>query len=329
MNNSNAIKEKAKYKRHMLFPAITPYASGYLSVDEPHSLYWEICGNPEGVPVIVLHGGPGAGTTPLHRRFFDPEFYKIILFDQRGSGRSSPLGSLENNTLEHTLGDIEALRNHLRIEKWHLFGGSWGATLALAYAIQNPPRCISLTLRSIYLSEQEEIDWFMYGIRTVFPENWERFEEFIQEDERDDLLTAYYKCLTSGDKEIQQQAGMEWALYESACMSFYPRREAFSHQDDVDAAVALARIEAHYFLNQVIDEKDSLLNDIEKLKKIPCTIIQGRYDMICPVVTAEKLHKAWPEADYIIVPDGGHSAMDPTICARLIEAMEHAKLLTS
>ena len=327
--NSTSIKQKAKYKRHTLFAAITPYASGYLSVDEPHSLYWEICGNPDGVPVIVLHGGPGAGTTPLHRRFFDPEFYKIILFDQRGAGRSSPLGSLENNTLAATLNDIEALRKHLRINKWHLFGGSWGATLALAYAIENPKKCISLTLRSIYLSEQDEIDWFMYGIRTVFPENWERFEEFIPDEDRDDLLIAYYKRLTGDDSALQQQAGIEWSLYESACMSFYPRREVFSHQDDIDAAVALAKIESHYFLNEVIDAQNSLLNDIGKLKKIPCTIVQGRYDMICPVVTAEKLHKAWPEADYIIVPDGGHSAMDPSICARLIEAMEHAKLLTS
>lgn len=327
--SNTPIKQKAKYKRHTLFPAVTPYASGFLSVDEPHSLYWEICGNPDGVPVIVLHGGPGAGTTPLHRRFFDPEFYKIILFDQRGAGRSSPLGSLENNTLAATLKDIEALRKHLRINKWHLFGGSWGATLALAYAIENPKKCISLTLRSIYLSEQDEIDWFMYGIRTVFPENWERFEEFIPDEDRDDLLIAYYNRLTSKDSDLQQKAGIEWSLYESACMSFYPRREVFSHQDDIDAAVALARIESHYFLNEVIDPQNSLLNDINKLKKIPCTIVQGRYDMICPVVTAEKLHKAWPEADYIIVPDGGHSAMDPSICARLIEAMEHAKLLTS
>lgn len=323
------IKKPKDRKRQALFPEITPYASGYLNVDDTHSLYWEICGNPEGIPVVLFHGGPGAGTTPTHRRFFDPEFYKIILFDQRGAGRSSPLGSLENNTLEHLVSDTETLRKHLRIEKWHLFGGSWGATLAIAYAKKYPNKCLSLTLRGIFLCEQSEIDWFMYGIRTVFPENWERFASFIPEDERDDLLIAYYSRLTSDDKELRQQAGMEWALYESGSMSFHPRREAFSHQDDIDSAVALARLEAHYFLYGVISEENSLLNNIDKLKKIPCTVIQGRYDMICPVITAEKFHKAWPEADYIIVPDGGHSAMDPSICARLVEAMENTKLLTS
>lgn len=312
-----------------LYPEITPYSSGFLEVSDIHTLYWEICGNPDGVPVLVLHGGPGAGATAMHRRFFDPDFYKIILFDQRGAGRSTPLGELKDNNTETLISDIEKLRKHLRISKWHLFGGSWGTTLALAYAHAHKNTILSMTLRSIFLCEQFEVDWFLSGIRNIFPENWERFAQLFPDKTGLSLLKAYYKALTSKDDEKARAAGISWALYESGCMSFYPRREVLSRDDDIETAVAMSKIEAHYFLTQMRDTKNSLLNNIEKFKQIPCTIIQGRYDMICPVISAEKLHQAWPEADYIIVPDGGHSALDPTICSRLIEAMENAKLLTS
>jgi proline iminopeptidase len=298
-----------------------------LQVDEIHNLYWEISGNPDGVPVIVLHGGPGAGAAPVHRRFFDPNYYKIVIFDQRGAGRSTPHGELKNNTRANLVEDIEALRTYLRLESFHVFGGSWGATLALSYAVKYPQNILSLTLRSIFLLEQSEIDWFMSGIRNVFPEIWEHFAETFPEASPADLLETYYKALTTGTREQQMKAALAWAAYESSCMSFYPRRDLLTHEDEKEGAWAMARIEAHYFAHEVIAETDSLLKNVSVLKKIPGTIIQGRYDMICPVISADKLHRAWPEADYVIVPDGGHSAIDPSVCARLIETMEFLKQL--
>lgn len=310
-----------------LFPVITPYSSGFLAVDDTHNLYWEQSGNPQGVPIILLHGGPGAGATPTHRRFFDPDHYRIIIFDQRGSGRSNPLGSLENNTTAHLVQDIETLRQHLKVDRWHVFGGSWGSTLAMSYAAQFPERCISMILRGIFLCEQWEIDWFLYGIRTVFPEAWEQFAYFLPENEQKDLLNAYYKRLTSDDPEMQMQAAIRWNLYEGACSSLLPNYETITTPEQKKHAVALARIEAHYFKNHVISAENSLLHQIETLRKIPTAIIQGRYDIICPIVSANKLHQVWPEADYVVVPDAGHSALDPTLRSRLIEACEHAKTI--
>ena len=310
-----------------LFPAITPYSSGFLSVDSTHNLYWEQSGNPDGVPIVLLHGGPGAGATPTHRRFFNPEHYRIIIFDQRGSGRSHPLGSLENNTTQHLVEDIEALRNHLKIERWHLFGGSWGSTLALRYAIEHPKRCLSMILRGIFLCEQREIDWFLQGMHKVFPEAWEQFADFLPEDEQHDLLENYYKHLTGPDEKKQTEAAICWSLYEGACSSLLPNYETITTAEQKQQAWALARLEAHYFLHEVIQPEDSILNSIDVLRTIPTTIIQGRYDMICPIQTAHELHLRWPEADYIVVPDAGHSALDPGLRSRLIEATEHAKTL--
>ena len=311
-----------------LFPPTTLYASGFLPVDETHDLYWEQSGNPDGIPILLLHGGPGAGATPVHRRFFDPDFYRIIIFDQRGSGRSHPLGCLENNTTKHLVNDIEILRKHLKIEKWHLFGGSWGSTLALTYAAQHKDRCISMILRGIFLCEEPEINWFLYGMKTIFPEAWEQFSSLIPAEEQDNLLDAYYKRLTDDtNPDLQIEAAVRWNLYEGACSSLIPNYETITTQEQKKNALALARIEAHYFKNEAVSEENSLLNQIENLRSIPTSIIQGRYDIICPIKTANALHQLWPEADYIVVPDGGHSALDAPIRSRLIEATEAAKTI--
>lgn len=311
-----------------LFPPISPYSSGFLAVDDIHTLYWEQSGNPDGVPIILLHGGPGAGATPKHRRFFDPDFYRIIIFDQRGAGRSTPLGCLIDNTLDHLIADIETLRAHLRIKRWHIFGGSWGSTLALAYAQKHKERCLSLILRGIFLCEDEEIDWFLYGMQTLFPEAWEQFASLAPKDQQHNLLDFYYDRLTNGTEAEQVEAAVRWSLYEGACSSLVPNYETITTDEQKHSALALARIEAHYFKNNVIKPEKSLLNHIELLRSIPTTIIQGRYDVICPIKTAHKLHQKWIEADYVVVPDGGHSALDAPIRSALIKATEAAKTIT-
>ncbi len=310
-----------------LFPVITPYSSGFLAVDATHNIYWEQSGNPDGVPILLIHGGPGAGATPTHRRFFDPDFYRIIIFDQRGAGRSYPLGSLENNTTDHLIADIEALRAHLSIKSWHLFGGSWGSTLAMAYAARYAAHCKSMILRGVFLCEQYEIDWFLYGMRNVFPEAWDQFAGFLPEAERNDLLNGYYKRLTSSDPKEQIDAAICWSLYEGACASINPNYETITTEEQKQHALAMARIEAHFFRNEVRSEAKSLLNHIDIFRAIPTSIIQGRYDIICPIRTAYRVHQLWPEADYIAVPDAGHSALDPTLRSRLIEATENAKTI--
>lgn len=310
-----------------LYPEISPYSTGFLSVDDIHTLYWEQSGNPDGVPIVFLHGGPGGGSSPTHRRFFDPEHYRIIIFDQRGAGHSTPLAEIQKNTLEYLVSDIELLRMHLRVDRWHVFGGSWGSTLAIAYAQAHPDRCISLILRGIFLNEQEEIDWFLYGMRAIFPENWENFANYIPEDERYDLLEAYYQRLTTGPRESQIEAALQWATYEKDCSKLLPDHVDIVDEDAKNSALCIARIEAHYFRNNMIAVYDSLLNDIDRIRFIPTTIVQGRYDIICPIQTANRLHQLWPEADYVVVPDGGHSAMDPPVQSRLIEAADHARQL--
>lgn len=310
-----------------LFPPIVPYSSGYLEVDPPHNLYWEQSGNPDGVPVLLLHGGPGAGATPTHRRFFDPGHYRIVIFDQRGAGRSTPAGCLDRNTTAALVEDIEALRNHLKIGRWHIFGGSWGSTLALSYAVRHPQRCLSLILRGIFLCEREEIDWFLYGMRHIFPEAWEQFASLLPEDEQDNLLDAYYRRLTDPDENVRLQAAIRWSLYEGACSSLLPNFETITTQDQKNHALTLARIEAHYFLHEMFTPENSLLNSIDAVRHIPTVIVQGRYDVVCPIRTAHRLHQAWPEADYVVVPDAGHSALDPALRSRLIEATENAKTI--
>ncbi len=331
-NKNNEEPERTPIARRTplldLFAPITPYSNGFLKVDDTHELYWEQSGNEHGVPIVLLHGGPGAGAGPVHRRFFDPDYYRIIIFDQRGAGRSHPLGSLENNTTQHLIEDTEALRTHLKIDKWHLFGGSWGSTLALAYATKYKERCLSMTLRGIFLCEQDEIDWFLYGMRTIFPEAWDQFAAIIPENEQHNMLDAYYTRLTDEQNpETQIEAAVRWSLYEGACSSLIPNYETITTNEQKQHALALARIEAHYFKTQKYSKKTSLLNNIDTLREIPTTIVQGRYDVICPIKTANKLHQLWPEADYIVVPDAGHSALDAPIRSRLIEAVEAAKTL--
>lgn len=319
------MKKKQQTKKPLLelFPPITPYASGYLPVEDPHEIYWEQSGNPDGVPVVFLHGGPGGGCSPTYRQFFDPDHYRIILFDQRGAGRSTPHACLQNNTTAALVNDIEKIRQHLGIEKWHVFGGSWGSTLALSYAKDHADKCLGLILRGIFLMEKAEIDWLLYGMKTIFPESWEELTENIPEAEHSNLLDAYYRRLVESDDDaIKLEAAIRWSLYESSCASLIPNYETITTEEQKAHALSIATIECYYFHNQLIPEKDSLLNHIDRFRHIPATIIQGRYDMICPITSAHRLHKAWPEADYIIVPDGGHSALDPSIRSRLVEATE-------
>ncbi len=309
------------------FPEIKPYSSGYMAVDEPHEIYWAQCGNPDGVPIIYLHGGPGGHCSDKAPRFFDPDYYRIILLDQRGAGRSNPHTCLIDNNTDALIRDIEQLRAHLNIEKWHVFGGSWGSTLALSYAAKHANNCISMILRGIFLMEQGDIDWLYKHNKNIWPEAYEQFIGHIPEEEQHDIISAYYKRLTSNDKQIQIEAAIAWSLYESSCSSLTPNYEIITTDNQKEQALSISIIECHYFKHHIIPPENSLLNQVDKFRHIPTTIVQGRYDCICPISSAQRLHAAWPEADYIIVPDGGHSAMDPPIRSRLIAAAEHAKTI--
>jgi proline iminopeptidase len=308
-----------------LYPEIEPYNAGFLPLDDLHEMYFEECGNRSGTPVLFLHGGPGAGSAPAHRRFFDPAFYRIIVYDQRGAGRSQPLGELKNNTTTLLVQDIERLRRHLGIERWLVFGGSWGSTLALAYGIAHPECCTGFVLRGIFLCRPTEIEWFLYGLRNLFPEAWRAFASGVPHEERGDLLAAYYRRLTDPDPAVHMPAARAWSVYEGSCSTLLasPQTVAYFASDVV--ALGLARIEAHYFANGIFMTDNALLENIGRVRSIPAIIIQGRYDAVCPIVTADDLHRAWPEADYVIVADAGHSAWEPGICAELVRATERFK----
>ncbi len=310
-----------------LFFPLEPFQTGRLKVDDLHTLYWEQSGNPEGVPVLFLHGGPGAGASPTHRRFFDPTHYRIIILDQRGAGRSTPLGELQDNDIPHLVADLEQLREMLGIKRWLVFGGSWGSTLSIAYAQTHPDRVIGLILRGIFLMRQTEIDWFLYGMRQFFPEAWHQFVSYIPAAERGDLLDAYWKRLTHDNPSVRMQAARVWSMYEGACSTLLPSPELVSASGEDSHALGLARIEAHYFRNNMLTPEDKLLRDVDRIRHIPAVIIQGRYDVVCPINTADALHRAWPEADYIVVPDAGHSAMEPGIRTALVQATERFKTL--
>jgi proline iminopeptidase len=312
-------------RRTDLYPPIEPHAAGMLRVDTRHQIYWEESGNSRGVPVLFLHGGPGAGATPAHRRFFDPNFYRIVILDQRGAGRSLPHGELVDNTTPLLVQDIEAVRKHRGIDQWHVFGGSWGSTLALAYAEAHPDRVRALILRGIFLCRKSEIDWFLYGIRNVFPEAWRAFSGFLPADERGDLLGSYYRRLIDPDPAVHMPAARAWSVYEGACSTLLPSPETITAFGEDRMALGLARIEAHYFKHDIFLPENSLLANVDRIRRIPATIVQGRYDMVCPTVTADDLTRAWPEADYVVVPDAGHSAMEPGIRAALVAAMEKLK----
>jgi proline iminopeptidase len=309
-----------------LFPSIDPYDSGMLQVDEIHTLYWEQSGNPQGVPVVFLHGGPGYGSSPTSRKFFDPEHYRIVVFDQRGAGRSRPLGEMKNNTTPLLIEDMEKLRVLLGIDKWVLFGGSWGSTLAIAYAEHHPNRCLGLILRGIFLCRPQEIEWFFNGMKTIFPEVWNRLASYIPLVERNNLLTAYRKRVFDPNPEVYLPACKEYFRYELSQSMLDPTSGEIEEicKDEV-AAIGLARAEVHYFSNNIFLEDNQLLRDIHKIRHLPCMIVHGRYDVICPITTAFDLIKEWPEAEFNIVSLGGHSSLDPGILKALMNATEKAK----
>jgi proline iminopeptidase len=304
-----------------LHPEIEPYASGRLALDALHTMHWEACGNPTGVPLVFLHGGPGGGCLPHHRRFYDPAFFRIVLYDQRGCGASTPTACLVDNTTSHLVADLERLRESLGIERWAVFGGSWGSTLALAYAQAHPDRVLGLVLRGIFLATAREIDWFMHGIANVFPEAWRAFTAFLPPGERDDLLGNYYRRLTDPDPAVHLPAAQAWDRYEGACSTLLPQPDAIAKFDSDAAALAIARLEAHYFVHRGFLREGQLLAAVPTLRHIPCTIVQGRYDMVCPPITADALARAWPEAEYIVVPDAGHSVREPGITRELVAAV--------
>jgi proline iminopeptidase len=310
-----------------LFPPLEPFRSGRLKVDDLHEIYWEECGNPNGAPVVFLHGGPGAGASPTHRRFFDPAVYRIIIFDQRGAGRSTPLGETRQNTTELLIADMEMLRQQRGIERWHVFGGSWGSTLALAYAQMHPERCASLILRGICLLRQSELDWFVNGMRNIFPEAWRDFAALVPPDERHDLLGAYKRMFESKDEALRRKAALTYAHYEVVCSTLLQEQDAMPAAEAERHHIGMALLEAHYFTNNLFDPEDKLLRDIGLIRHIPAVIVQGRYDIVCPIVTADELHQAWPEAEYRIIPDAGHSALEPGIRSALVAAAEKFKHL--
>ena len=307
-----------------LYPAIEPTRRGSLAVSDGHTLYWEESGNPEGKPVVFLHGGPGGGSDPKHRRYFDPARYRIVVFDQRGSGKSTPHASLEHNTTWHLVADVERLREELGVERWQVFGGSWGSTLALAYAQTHPERVTELVLRGIFLLRRKEIQWFyQHGASEIFPDAWERFLAPIPESERHDLVGAYHKRLTGADPVERSRCAVAWSVWEGSTSRLVPDPDMIRRTGDAHFAEAFARIECHYFVNKGFLRSDAqLLDDVHRIRSIPAVIVQGRYDVVCPMDSAWALHRAWPEAELVVVPDAGHAVIEPGITRALIEATD-------
>ncbi len=306
--------------RGELFPEIEPYEHGMLRLDGLHEMYWEQSGNAQGTPALFLHGGPGAGAGAMQRRFFDPGHYRIIVFDQRGAGRSMPYGEIKDNTTSHLVADMETLRRHLGVEKWLLFGGSWGAALAMAYGAEHPSRCIGFILRGVFLGRAHEIEWFLSGMATVFPEAGRAFSEFLPERERADPLEGYYLRLIDPDPGLHMPAARAWCAYESSCSYLEPNIEP--RPPGNAASLAMARIEAHYFKHSMFLGSEPLLGRVGPLGAIPAIIVHGRYDMICPIANAYELARAWPQAQLRIIPRAGHSALEPDILRALVEATD-------
>ena len=306
-----------------MFPPFDAHASGMLAVGDGHDVYWEVAGNPEGPVVVFVHGGPGAGTAPNYRRFFDPTFWRIVLFDQRGCGRSRPHASVAANTTAHLVADMELLRHHLGIERWLLFGGSWGSTLALAYGEAHPRRCAGFVMRGVFLFRPQEVEWFMTGMGYFFPEAWQRFMGHLSPGERTAPLAAYLDRLNHPDPLVHMPAARVWCGYEEACARLLPRDD--SGEPDGPSTLALARIEAHYMVHDGFMEPNQLLANLYRLHHLPAIIVQGRYDMVCPPVSAEELARSWPGAELRMVADAGHSAMEPGLRAGLVDAVERMK----
>jgi len=305
-----------------VFPPIEPYRNGYLSVDDLHTLYWEECGNPNGVPVLFLHGGPGAGLSPKHRQFFYPKYYRIVLFDQRGAGQSRPLGEVRQNTTQLLIADIEQLRQSLDIAQWLVFGGSWGSTLALAYGQAHPQYCTGFVLRGIFLCTRAEIDWFFNGIQWFFPKEFDQFVADIPAPERANLLQAYAKRLFGNDPTQSLQAARTWSRFEGSCLHLLQHPEVADQFGTDAVALGVGRLEAHYFLHDAFLTDDQLIDNIDRIRHLPAAIIQGRYDVVCPIRSAWRLHQAWPEASFQIIEDAGHAAFEPGIASALVAATE-------
>jgi proline iminopeptidase len=307
-----------------LYPDIQPFDSGTLSVSPLHTLYYEQSGNPNGKPVVFLHGGPGGGTNPKCRRFFDPAIYRIVLFDQRGCGKSTPHAELTDNTTWDLVADIERMRTHLSIDRWQVFGGSWGSTLALAYAQTHPDKVTELVLRGIFLLRRSELEWFyQQGCNALYADAWETYRDAIPEVERADMMSAYYRRLTSPDAATRIAAARAWSVWEGATSFLWQDRTHIASSGENEFALAFARIECHYFVNGGFLEHDNqLLRNVERIRDIPAIIVQGRYDVVCPMRSAWDLHRAWPEADLKIVQDAGHSAFEPGIMHELLEATD-------
>uniref|UniRef100_B8HLL8 Proline iminopeptidase n=1 Tax=Cyanothece sp. (strain PCC 7425 / ATCC 29141) TaxID=395961 RepID=B8HLL8_CYAP4 len=307
-----------------LYPPIQPYREGTLQVSSLHTLYYEEVGNPEAPAVVFLHGGPGGGCLPLYRQFFDPQRWRVVLFDQRGCGRSTPQAELRENTTWDLVADIETLRQHLGIDQWVVFGGSWGSTLALAYSQTHPDRCRGLILRGIFMLRQQELHWFYQsGCSFIFPDAWEEYLKPIPPEERQDLITAYYKRLTSSDFNLRLMAARAWSIWEARTSKLIPDPNLVTDFSQDQFADAFARIECHYFVNKGFFTSDrQLLDNVDRIRQIPAVIVQGRYDVVCPMTSAWDLHRAWPEAEFIVVPDAGHSALEPGIRTSLLAATD-------
>ena len=307
-----------------LFPNIEPYNTGMLAVGDGHEIYYEQCGNPDGKPAVYIHGGPGGGSNAGQRRVFDPTVYRIILFDQRGCGKSLPHASLENNTTWDLVADMEKLRAHLELDKWLVCGGSWGSTLSLSYAQSHPERVIALVLRGIFTLRKQELDWYYQGLAgMIYPDEWEKFAAPIPEDQRHDMMTAYYQQLTHADKNIQLTAAKAWSTWEGSTINLLQDGDQIAHFGTDDFAIAFARIECHYFINKGFFKHDGwLIDNADVIRHIPSTIIQGRYDVCTPMKTAWDLHKSFPEADFHIIPDAGHAFNEPGIADRLVRTTD-------
>jgi proline iminopeptidase len=307
-----------------LYDPIEPFHHDMLRVSDIHNIYFEQCGNPKGQPVVFLHGGPGGGLSADYRRFFDPQAYRVVLFDQRGSGKSTPHANLEDNTTWHLVADIERLREHLDIESWMVFGGSWGSTLALAYAQTHPERVRSLVLRGIFLCRPVEIKWFYQeGASAIFPDVWEEYLRVIPEAERGNMLQAYYRRLTSEDETVRLEAARAWSIWEGSTSKLLPDQELIQDFGEPHKALSLARIECHYFMNNSFFDTDNhLIENVHRIRQIPAVIVQGRYDVVCPIMSAWELHRAWPEAEFQIIKDAGHSVTEPGIASALVEATD-------
>jgi proline iminopeptidase len=307
-----------------MYAAIEPRTSGMLPVSPLHTIYWEESGNPTGIPAVFVHGGPGGGTEPAHRRFFDPDRYRIILFDQRGCGRSTPHAELRENTTWDLVADMEKVRTMLGIDKWLVFGGSWGSTLALAYAETHPHRALALVLRGIFLVRKLEIDWFYRGgCDMLFPDAWEDYLAEIPVEEHGDLVAAYYRRLTSPHREVRMSAARAWSVWEARTSRLIVSDALVSRHEEADFAEAFARIECHYFQHGCwFESDDQLVKNASRIRHIPGAIVQGRYDVVCPMRSAWDLHRAWPEAELHIIPDAGHSAFEPGITQRLVEIVD-------